>query len=342
MAGPRHPRGAAALHGRRLPAQRPAVRGGHRSAGAGRGHRRRRFRQDHVDGGPRRLAGRHRPGPTRGGPRPDLHLEGGLRARHPRPRDADRRRDPAGARTSRCRRRGRARGARADRVDLPLLRGRPARRPRSAHRARAGHQGRRGRLALPARGAGGGAALRSGHAALRPPRDRDRLDAHARRRDERAPRGPRGRRPGAGALGTAGRRARRVRDPQDLRRGRPQVRREARRARRAPRAGAGVPRPQARPRPHGVLRPDRARGPSRHRVPGGGGDRAGPVQGRAARRVPGHLGGPGAAAVAAVLRPRARSRSARGARARSDGGRRPQPGHLRLARSLGVEHHPLR
>ena len=72
---------------------------------------------------------------------------------------------------------------------------------------------------------------------------------------------------------------------------------------------------------------------ARRRRPG-----AGEVQGRAPRRVPGHLGRPGHDVVAAVLGPERRHR----ARARGDRGRRPQPGDLRLARRLGLQHPQLR
>ncbi len=66
--------------------------------------------------------------------------------------------------------------------------------------------------------------------------------------------------------------------------------------------------------------------------------RAGEVPRRPARRVPGHLRGPGLDAVAVVLRARPRHRS----RAPGDGRRRPEPGDLRLARRLGQQHRQLR
>ena len=62
--------------------------------------------------------------------------------------------------------------------------------------------------------------------------------------------------------------------------------------------------------------------------------RARQVPGRAARRVPGHLGRPGADAEPAVLRPGRRARP----RPPGHRGRRPQPGDLRLARRLGLQH----
>ena len=62
--------------------------------------------------------------------------------------------------------------------------------------------------------------------------------------------------------------------------------------------------------------------------------RAGEVQGGPPRRVPGHLGRPGADADASLQRSRRRPRP----RAPGDRRRRPQPGDLRLARRLGVQH----
>ena len=71
-------------------------------------------------------------------------------------------------------------------------------------------------------------------------------------------------------------------------RGRPQ---HVRPARRAARPGRGVPRPQAPARPDGLLRPDRARARgSPTSMPEVGAGRARQVPGRAARRVPGHVG----------------------------------------------------
>ena len=73
------------------------------------------------------------------------------------------------------------------------------------------------------------------------------------------------------------------------------------------------------------------------RPAGGRGPGAGEVPGRAPRRVPGHVGGPGHDAVADLLRARRRR-----SRPCGDGGRRSQPGDLRLARSLGLQHPQLR
>ena len=109
-------------------------------------------------------------------------------------------------------------------------------------------------------------------------------------------------------------------------------------SRRAARAGRGLPSPQGRPGPHGLLRPDRPGCAARRRAARRRRGRARQVPGGAPRRVPGHLGRPGAHAVPALLRPR------RGVRAgpRRHRGGRPQPGHLRLARCLGVQHPQLR
>ena len=102
--------------------------------------------------------------------------------------------------------------------------------------------------------------------------------------------------------GRDGRRA-----PQDL----PRQEREGdlghRPPRRAARPGRGLPRAEAPPRADGLLRPDLPGGPARRAVPRGRRDRARQVQGRAARRVPRHLGRPGADAEPAVLRPRRRA-----------------------------------
>ena len=74
----------------------------------------------------------------------------------------------------------------------------------------------------------------------------------------------------------------------------------ARSPRRAPRRSALVEdyrAAQGGARAHGLLRPDRARRAAGRRAPGGRRGRAGQVPGRAARRVPGHLRRPGAAAA---------------------------------------------
>ena len=63
-------------------------------------------------------------------------------------------------------------------------------------------------------------------------------------------------------------------------------------------AGARVRPAQGGPRGDGLRRPARAGGPGRPRPPGGRRDRAGPVPGGAARRVPGHQPRPGGAAAA--------------------------------------------
>ena len=60
---------------------------------------------------------------------------------------------------------------------------------------------------------------------------------------------------------------------------------------------------KARPRADGLLRPDRARRPARRRAARRSASSSAASSGRAARRVPGHLGRPGADADAAVLRP---------------------------------------
>ena len=74
-------------------------------------------------------------------------------------------------------------------------------------------------------------------------------------------------------------------------------RREGDQRHRPPRGAAParhrVPPPQGRPRPDGLRRPDRPRAPAWSRPARGGRARAGAVQGRAAGRVPGHLGRPG-------------------------------------------------
>ncbi len=119
------------------------------------------------------------------------------------------------------------------------------------------------------------------------------------------------------------------RAPQDLPREEREGDRRHRQARRADRPGRGLPRAQGAPRPDGLLRPDRARGAARGDPSGGRRGRARQVQGGAARRVPGHLGRPGADAQPAVLRPGPRARP----RPPGHRGRRPQPGDLRLARA---------
>ena len=102
--------------------------------------------------------------------------------------------------------------------------------------------------------------------------------------------------------------------------------------------GRGLPRAQARPRADGLLRPDRA-----GRAAGRGAARGGRAGARASSgsccststRTP---RSPRPACCRRLFsgRPRARPRP------RGDGGRRPQPGHLRLARRLGLQHPRLR
>ena len=117
-----------------------------------------------------------------------------------------------------------------------------------------------------------------------------------------------------------------------------EARRGAGQARRAARPRRDLPRPQVRARADGLLRPDRARRAAGHGAARRGAGRAGEVRGGAARRVPGHVGRAGAAAAAPVLRPGRRCRP----RPPGDGRRRPQPGHLRLAGGVGLEHPRVR
>ena len=119
--------------------------------------------------------------------------------------------------------------------------------------------------------------------------------------------------------------------PQDLPRPSGQGHQRDRAPARADGPGGRLPPPQARPRPDGLLRPDRARRATRRRAARRRRAGAGAVQGRAPRRVPGHVRRPGHHAVPAVLR-----------RPRGDGRRRPQPGDLRLAGCVGVQHPALR
>ena len=90
-------------------------------------------------------------------------------------------------------------------------------------------------------------------------------------------------------------------------------------------------------RADGLLRPDRAGCPAGRRYTRGRPSRAGEVPRRAARRVPGHLRRPGPAARRLFSGPDS-------GRARPPGhrGRRPQPGDLRLARCVGLQHPRLR
>ncbi len=172
-------------------------------------------------------------------------------------------------------------------------------------------------------------------AADRPPRDRHPEPPRPRRRDERAPR-RRGRRTPHRRGGTPRLRARDRRGggrqgPHDLPRAARQGDQRHRPPRRAAPARPRLPHAQGRPRADGLRRPDRPRRAAGRRPARGGRARAGAVQGRDARRVPGHLGRAGHDAGAALRR-----------RPPGDGGRRPQPGDLRLARRLGVQHPQLR
>ncbi len=282
------------------------------------------------------MAGGHRPGRARGDPGADLHHQGHRRAGHPDPRAVDRRR--ADARPRRAVGRGGGRGRGADGPDLPLLRLGPAHRARPADRPRAGHPADRRRLALPAGRPGDLPLHRAGAAPQRLAQPRHRVPALPGRRDERAPGlpgpGPRVRRRAAAAVRGRDRGG----DPEDL----PGAQREGdpghRPPGRAARHGGVLPATQGRPRPDGLLRPDRPDRPARPGAPGGRGAGAGQVQGGPARRVPGHLGGPGPDAQPAVLRPRRPARSG----PPGDGRGRPQPGDLRLAGRLGVEHPGVR
>ena len=247
---------------------------------------------------------------------------------------------PPGSSTGRSSSRGRT--SSSHRRDLPRLRRQPPHRPRPPHRSRARHPGRLRRLALPARRPRHRAVHGPHRAADRPPRDRHPEPPRPRRRDERAPRRrgrrtPHGRggppRLRAGDRGGAG-----GQGPQDLPRAARQGDQRHRPAGRAAPARRRLPHAQGRPRADGLRRPDRPRRTTGRRPARGGRARARAVQGGAARRVPGHLRRAGHDAGPAVLRPRRRPR----ARPPGHGGRRPQPGDLRLARRLGVQHPQLR
>ena len=313
-----------------------AVGGDLRAAHPRRRDRGRRLGQDHADGGPGRLPRRHRPGPPRRGARPDLHHQGRQRAAGPDPHGAAR---PPARSTSPPGRRGRPR---ADGGDLQRVRRRAAHRPRPAHRPRARHPGDHRRRALPARRPGGRPVHRRGPAPHRPPRDRHPEPPRPRQRDERAPRPARRRAPRStprrGPVRGRARGRGAGQEPQDLPRAGREGRLRDRPARRAARPRRGLPPAQARPRADGLLRPDRARRPARQRPAGRRRERAVEVQGGPPRRVPRHLGRPGRDALPALLGAGRRAWP----RARGHRGRRPQPGHLRLARRLGVQHPQLR
>ena len=276
------------------PVLRPAAGGDHRAAGAGRDHRRCRVGQDHRDGCPGGLAGGHRRGASRGGARPHLHPQGGRRAVAAGPVRAGTCRGGA-RRRCRCRRRA------ADH-DVRRVRGPAGGRARPATRLRDRSDDDHRGDPLPAgvaRGSGGGRPVRAHLPA--PAGHRDRAGAAAGRRSAAAPRlrarpRPARPRPPAGARrGTAEPQRQRVRRPEEGRRG-------GARAAGAGQPGGGLPAAQAAAGGGRVRRPD---GDRRSARPGGpGGQRAGPlgVPGRAAGRVPGHLGGAGEDAARTVLR----------------------------------------
>ena len=248
----------------RLHLQRPAVRGDHRAARAGRRDRRRRVRQDHGDGRARGLAGRHRPGRAGRGARADVHDQGGRRA---------------GARGSatacatpgccRARRRPRPTHEATRRSRSPRWRPTTPTPPAllTEHGLRIGHEPDTRLIADATRYQLAARAVARYTAPVEHLSDSPRhvvhyllaLDARA----QRAPRRARDR-----SACTTPRRAAAVRggmadrDPQDL----PRANREGdpgdRPPGRAARAGRGLPRAQAPPRADGLLRPDRARRPA--------------------------------------------------------------------------------
>ncbi len=113
-------------------------------------------------------------------------------------------------------------------------------------------------------------------------------------------------------------------------RGGPPAAGAGRRPGRAAPAGRPLPAGQAGRAGDRLRRPDGDRGPGRRPVRRGRPGRAGPVRGRAAGRVPGH-------------RARAADHAARPVRrAPGDRGRRPGPGHLRLARRECEQPDPVR
>ena len=177
---------------------------------------------------------------------------------------------------------------------------------------------------------------RAGPAALRAPQDRHRLPARPRRRAQRAPRRRRG-----GARVPRPAAARASRPPWPPRGPRPTWRRCWRRCDEREEVldlVEGYRRLKARLglmdfSDQIALAAELAAHAARGRRA-----RAGEVQGRPARRVPGHLGRAGPAARLAVLRARRRLR----ARPPGHGRRRPQPGDLRLARGVGLQHPQLR
>ena len=261
--------------------------------------RRGRLRQDHADGRAGRLPRGDRPGAPRRGPRPDLHHQGGQRAA------------AAGSATACARRPATAAAARPP-DDEEVLEPTVATYNAYAaallteHGLRIGHEPDTRVIADASRyqlgRAGDRPVHRPGRAAQRPPRDRRPVPPRPRRRDERAPR----RRP-HGVRDFQRRRAGRLRGgaarPPGHRATIEKALDTLDRRERAARPGRDLPPAQGRPRADGLLRPDRAGAPgspSEHPEVGAPGARE--VQGRAARRVPGHLGRPGPDAAPALLR----------------------------------------
>ena len=235
-------------------------------------------------------------------PRPDLHHQGHRRARDrasatPRARPPHRPRSPAPGR------RGAGGGRRAHRR-RPTTPTPPTSSPSTG--SASGTSPMPG--SSPTRSATSsrdGPSQRS-RAPCRPPHrlpaPRDRRPAGTRRRAQRAPR----RRRTCCAPTTPPTAWLRAGDgggvAQDLPRAQPEGDRRHRPTSRAARPHRRLPRPQVRAGAGGLLRPDRARRPSGAGSPRGRRGRARQVQGRAARRVPGHLGGPGDHAEPPLLR----------------------------------------
>ena len=283
--------------------------------------RRRRLRQDRDDGGPGGLAGRQRLRRAR---------SRSSASRSPARRPASWRTASGSGSASSSAGCGRRRPASTASRRSPRTTRSPARIVRehgAAGRVRAVRPAaHRGRL-LAARRRGRAPVRRRHVATWTLGRDRHRRGAAPRRRARRAPARP-GRAWPPGPAGssprcTAARPAGCYADVADVLAGQqarlqllPLVRAYAERKRDA--GGDGLRRPAA---------PGRA---GRPRPPRGRRDRAGPVPGRAARRVPGHQPRPGGAAAVAVRR-----------RAPGDRGRRPVPVHLRLARRVRRHPRPL-
>ena len=323
---------------RRLDLQPAAVRGDHRAARAGRRHRRRRLRQDHGDGRPGGLAGRHRPGRARRDPRPDLHHQGHRRAPDPDPRQPPQgrpaaRRGPPGSATTRSE------------VEEPTVATYHsyASALLSEHGLRIGHEPDTRLIADASRYQLAARAVQRyttpGRPAHRLAPPRRPVPPRPRRRDERAPRRPRDgarvRRPPSGRCSSTGwptehRKTYREKNEKAIaaidRRAELLGLVEAYRGLKAHLGLMDFSDQIALAARLAETRPEVGRGRARE------------VPGRAARRVPGHLGRPGADAEPAVLRagPRARPRPP------GHRGRRPQPGDLRLARRLGLQHPRVR